>query len=244
VTIPREGSTTPIRDAATVLVARDSTEGLEVFMVRRNARSAWLPQIYVFPGGAVDAADREAASHAQLRGSAGEVDPAFVVTAARETFEEGGLLFADRPIAPQALSEARRALLAKEITFADVLSRFDAAIDASHLRFFSRWITPPMEVRRFDARFFVGRVPHDQIAEADALEVLDGRWFRPLEALAAFERKEIGMIFPTVKHLERIAPYHTVAELMVFAAAKRIATVEPEYSGGELALPAEVVDAW
>ena len=67
----------------------------------------------------------------------------------------------------------------------------------------------------------------------------DGR-----EALAAFERKEIGMIFPTVKHLERIAPYHTVAELMVFAAAKRIATVEPEYSDGELALPAEVVDAW
>jgi recombination protein RecT len=235
---------TAIRDAATVLVARDAAEGLEIFMVRRNARSAWLPQIYVFPGGAVDAADREAAAHARLRGSAGAIDPAFVVTAARETFEEGGLLFADRPIAADALSEARRAMLAKEISFAEVLERFDAAIDASQLRFFSRWVTPPLEVRRFDARFFIARVPHDQIAEADAVEVLDGRWFRPLEALAAFERKEIGMIFPTVKHLERIAPYRTVHELLAFAAEKRIETVEPEYSGGELALPAKLADAW
>jgi recombination protein RecT len=234
----------PVRDAASVLIVRDTTEGLEVFMVRRNARSAWLPQIYVFPGGAVDPADRDAAAHARLRGSAGPVDPAFVVTAARETFEEGGLLFADRPIAPAALSDARRSLLAGETTFAEVLAGFDAAIDATHLRFFSRWITPPLEVRRFDARFFVGRVPHDQVAEADAIEVLDGRWFRPLAALAAFERKEIGMIFPTVKHLERIAPYHTVVELMAYAAAKPIATVQPEYSGGELALPAELVDAW
>jgi 8-oxo-dGTP pyrophosphatase MutT (NUDIX family) len=234
----------PIRDAATVLIVRDATEGLEVFMVRRNARSAWLPQIYVFPGGAVDPADRDAAAHARLRGSAGAVDPAFVVTAARETFEEGGLLFADRPIAPAALGEARRALLARETTFAEILERLDAAIDAAQLRFFSRWITPPLETRRFDARFFVGRVPPDQVAEADAIEVLDGRWFRPLAALAAFERKEIGLIFPTVKHLERIAPYHTVDALMAFAAAKSITTVEPAYSGGELTLPAHLVDAW
>lgn len=249
--VPSPGSAvrpvTPVRDAATVLVGRDTSEGLEIFMVRRNAASVWLPDVYVFPGGAVDAEDRDAAAHALLRGSAGDVDPSFVVTAARETFEEVGLLFADRAVAPDALREARRALLAGEIAFGEVLERFDTAIDASQLRFFSRWITPPFEdgPRRFDARFFVGRKPHDQVAEADALEVHDGRWFRPLEALAAYERGEIGMIFPTVKHLERIAAHRTVADLMLFAASKRIATVQPTIEpDGTLALPAELVEAW
>ena len=235
---------TPIRDAATVLVARDTTEGLEVFMVRRHARSSWLPQMYVFPGGAVDPGDRDAAAHARLRGSSGDIEPSLVMTAARETFEEVGVLFADRPIDAHALGEARRRLLAREETFEQLLARFGASIDADQLRYFSRWITPPLEVRRFDARFFVGRIPLDQVAEADAVEVNEGRWFRPLEALAAFERREIAMIFPTLKHLERIAPYRTVDDLLAFAAEKRIATVEPEYRDGDLALPAGLADAW
>ena len=235
---------TPIRDAASVLVTRDTTEGLVVFMVRRHARSAWLPQMYVFPGGAVDAADRQADARARIRGDAGAIEPSFVVTAARETFEEVGVLFADRPIEAETLANARRALLAGELTFGELLGRVDAAVDATQLRFFSRWVTPPLEVRRFDARFFVGRLPQDQVAEADAVEVNEGRWFRPLEALAAFERHEIGMIFPTRMHLERIAPYRTVDELLAFAAQKPIRTVEPEYSNGDLALPSGLADAW
>ena len=235
---------TPVRDAATVIVGRDTSDGVQVYMVRRNGASAFLPDYYVFPGGAVDDEDRDAAAHALLHGSAGNVDPAFVVTVAREAFEEAGLLFADRPIDPHALSEAR-ALLAGRTSFAEVLRHFNAAIDASQLRFFSRWITPPFETRRFDARFFIGRVPKDQIAEADAVEVLDGRWFRPLEALAAYERGEIGLILPTRKHLERIAPYRTVGELLVFAAAKRIATVAPTRGeDGTLSIPAELENAW
>jgi 8-oxo-dGTP pyrophosphatase MutT (NUDIX family) len=234
----------PVRDAATVLVVRDTSEGLEVFLVRRHGNASWLPDVSVFPGGAVDAADRDAAAHALLRGSAGEIDPAFVVTAARETFEEVGLLFADRAIDAEPLSAARRALLAGETTFGAVLGGFGAKIDAAQLRFFSRWITPPLETRRFDARFFIGRVPRDQVAEADAIEVNEGRWYRPADALAAFERAEIGMIFPTVKHLERIAPYRTVDELMAYAAAKPIATVQPEYGDGKLILPAELADSW
>jgi hypothetical protein len=112
------------------------------------------------------------------------------------------------------------------------------------VRFFSRWITPPIEPRRFDARFFVARAPFDQVAEADAREVVDGRWLRPADALAAFARGELGMIFPTITHLERIAPFATVAELLDFAARKRIATVQPNETEDGLALPPELVDAW
>ncbi|HTD32236.1 MAG TPA: hypothetical protein VK665_01145, partial [Candidatus Elarobacter sp.] len=117
-------------DAATVIVGRDASEGLEVFMVRRSARSVFLPDRYVFPGGRVDDSDRDEAAR-RLRGSAGEVDPAYAMTAARETFEEVGLLFADRPVPADALPALRRAMHAGEIAFGEVLERLGASVDAS-----------------------------------------------------------------------------------------------------------------
>jgi recombination protein RecT len=235
-----------VRDAATVMTVRDTREGLEVFMVRRNAGAVFLPDRYVFPGGRVDDADRDVAAHARLRGSAGDVDPAYAITAARETFEEIGLLFADRPVEVDALADARRAMLAGEITFGDVLERFGVAIDASQLAYFSRWVTPKAELaRRFDTRFFVARAPQDQIAEADASEVTDGRWFRPADALEANIRGEINLIFPTIKHLERIAPFATADELLAFARTKTIVPVTPEVQPGpHFVLIADLENGW
>jgi recombination protein RecT len=235
-----------VRDAATVIVGRDTSEGLQVFMVRRSAGAVFLPDQYVFPGGRVDDADRDAAAR-RLRGSAGDVDPAYVVTAARETFEEVGLLFADRAVHIAELAALRRAMHAGEIGFGDMLERFDVSVDASQLRYFSRWITPKAELatRRFDARFFVARAPDDQVAEADATEVLDGRWIAPSDALAANARGEIKLILPTIKHLERIMPYRTVDELFAFARTKTIVTVTPEVQPGpRFVLVPELENAW
>ena len=235
-----------VRDAATVIVGRDTSEGLQVFMVRRSARAVFLPDRYVFPGGRVDDGDRDAAAR-RLHGSAGDVDPAYAMTAARETFEEVGLLFADRPVHVEALAGLRRAMHAGKIAFADVLERLDVSVDASQLQYFSRWITPKGELatRRFDARFFVGRAPADQVAEADATEVLEGRWIAPADALASNARGEINLIFPTIKHLERIAPYRTVDELLAFARTKSIATVTPDVQPGpRFVLIPEMENAW
>jgi 8-oxo-dGTP pyrophosphatase MutT (NUDIX family) len=235
-----------IRDAATVIVAREGPDGPAVFMVRRHAGAVFLPDRYVFPGGAVDPADRALAA-TRLRGSAGDVDPAYVVTAVRETFEEVGLLFADRAVPQAALIDARRALAAGTLDFAGVLTQLDVALDAGRLRYFSRWITPKDELapRRFDARFFVARVPDDQVAEADAAEVHDGAWYRPVDALRAHERGEIDLIFPTIKHLERIAPYRTVDELLAFAASKSVAAVMPDVGGDRVfSIPRELENAW
>jgi 8-oxo-dGTP pyrophosphatase MutT (NUDIX family) len=235
-----------IRDAATVIVGRDTSEGLQVFMVRRHADAAFLPDRYVFPGGRVDDADRDTAKR-RLHGSAGDVDPAYAMTAARETFEEVGLLFADRPVHVNELAELRHSMHAGEIAFSDVLERFDVCVDASQLQYFSRWVTPKAELatRRFDTRFFVARAPEDQVAEADATEVLDGRWIAPAEALAATARGEINLIFPTIKHLERIAPYRTVDELLAFARTKSIVTVTPDVQPGpRFLLIQELENAW
>jgi 8-oxo-dGTP pyrophosphatase MutT (NUDIX family) len=235
-----------VRDAATVIVARDTSEGLQVFMVRRNAGAAFLPDRYVFPGGRVDDADRDEASR-RIHGSAGEVDAAYAMTAARETFEEVGLLFAGSAVDAGVLGELRREMHAGRLAFGAVLERLGTAIDASKLRYFSRWVTPKAEfaTRRFDTRFFVARAPEDQVAEADATEVSDGRWFAPSEALAAHARGEINLIFPTIKHLERIAPYRTVEELLAFAGAKTIVTVTPEVQPGpKFIMIPELENAW
>ncbi|MDB5028634.1 MAG: fold metallo-hydrolase [Candidatus Eremiobacteraeota bacterium] len=244
--VPVSGPTDEIRDAATVIVARDTSEGLQVFMVRRHAGATFLPDRYVFPGGRVDDADRDEAAR-RLHGSSGDVDAAYAMTAARETFEEVGLLFADRPVHGAALGELRRAMHAGELTFGDVLERLDASIDASQLRYFSRWVTPKAEfaTRRFDTRFFVARAPEDQIAEADATEVLDGRWMRPADALAANARGEMGLIFPTIKHLERVEPLRTVDELLRFAHHKTIVTVTPDVQPGPtFVLVPELENGW
>ena len=235
-----------VRDAATVIVGRDTSEGLQVFMVRRNAGAAFLPDRYVFPGGRVDDADRDDATR-RMRGSAGDVDAAYVMTAARETFEEVGLLFADPAVDAALLAEMRREMHAGRLDFGDVLERLGTAVDASQFRYFSRWITPKAEIatRRFDTRFFVARAPADQVAEADATEVSDGRWFAPSAALAARASGEINLIFPTIKHLERIAPYRTVEDVLAFAAAKTIVTVTPEVQPGpEFVLIPELDNAW
>ena len=240
------GRDVPVSDAATVIVGRDTSEGLQVFMVRRSARAVFLPDQYVFPGGRVDDADRAVAAR-RLHGSAGDIDPAYALTAARETFEEVGLLFADRPVHDAQLAGLRQAMHAGEIAFGDVLERLDVSIDASQFQYFSRWITPKAELatRRFDARFFVARAPQDQVAEADATEVLDGRWIAPADALAANARGEINLIFPTIKHLERIAPYGTVDELLAFARTKPIVTVSPDVQPGpQFVLIPELENAW
>ena len=247
---PRHGSPADpgeeVRDAATVIVGRDTSEGLEVFMVRRHTGAAFLPDRYVFPGGRGDDADRDEAQR-RLRGSAGDVDPAYAMTAARETFEEVGLLFASSPLDLDALAVLRREMNGGGLAFGDVLEQLDIVIDASQLRYFSRWITPKAEIatRRFDTRFFVARAPRDQVAEADATEVSDGRWFSPAGALAANTRGEINLIFPTIKHLERIAPFRTVDEMLAFAATKTIVTVTPEVQPGpKFIMISELENAW
>ena len=233
-----------IRDAATVIVARDASDGPHVFLVRRSSRAAWLSDVFVFPGGAVDDDDHERAAHL-LAGATDGIDPGYVVTAARETFEEAGMLFADRPVPHDALAQARRAVLAGELGFAQALAQLGARVDSAQLRYFSRWITPPSEPRRFDTRFFVARAPQDQVAEADAAEVYDGRWMRPADALAAHARGEIGLIFPTIKHLERIAPFASVDELLAFASQKPIVTVSPDVSDERVfSLTPELENAW
>jgi 8-oxo-dGTP pyrophosphatase MutT (NUDIX family) len=231
--------------AATVMIARQNGEVPEFFMLRRNSRSAFMPDVFVFPGGRVEAGDTTAEACAQLDGAAAGIEPAWLYAAVRETFEECGLLFTDAVVAADALAAGRADVLAGTRRFAQVLADLGARIDASALRYFSRWITPPLESRRFDTHFFVARAPAGQIAQADARETHDGIWITPREALAQHAAGAFALIFPTIKHLERIAGFASIDALLAFAASKSVYAVMPHADGERgFAIPAAIEGLW
>lgn len=151
----------PIRDAATVILAREGREGPEVLMGQRGARAAFMPNKFVFPGGGVDEADREVPLAAALGAACvrrlgafpqpgalpGLTAETLAVTAIRELWEETGLALA-RP-APWPVAPAH--------DWAELAAR-GMMPDPSSLRYVFRAITPPGRTRRFDARFFLADV--------------------------------------------------------------------------------------
>ncbi|HEX3392422.1 MAG TPA: NUDIX domain-containing protein [Solirubrobacteraceae bacterium] len=115
--------------------------------------------------------------------------------------------------------------------------------DPQELIEFSRWITPAQVTVRFDTRFFLAELPAGQEAEVDGEECVEHGWFTPREALDAHARGKIALVFPTIKHLERLDAFSTVAELLDYAGGREVLPVQPKVSfDGEVArvlLPGE-----
>lgn len=209
-----------LRPASTVILVRDTAAGgVEVFMLRRSAQSAFAPNVYVFPGGTVDACDRDAGS--------------------RIAPHELGRLF--RMQSPPSLD-----LQASLVAAARRELHEEAGVsleDAGPLELFSHWITPLSVTPRYDVYFFVAPMPAGQSAVADAAETHDGVWIAPVDALDA--SAGLRIIYPTRKHLERIAQFDNVGSLLAFARTKPISTVLARGSESEgFDLPAEVTEAW
>lgn len=226
----------------------DGESQLEVFMLRRNLQSDFVGGAYVFPGGAVDEADRHADLEAVCEGRSDDqasahlgVDSgglAFWVAAIRECFEEAGVLLAAGPDG-------------KVVSFADeeVATRFElhrAEIDSGALRlvelcrietlrlavdgihYFSHWITPVGPPRRYDTRFFVTAAPPEQVPLHDDRETIANLWVRPADALDRHRAGELDLILPTIKNLEAISRFGRSADLLDAAAAiQEVPTILP-----------------
>jgi 8-oxo-dGTP pyrophosphatase MutT (NUDIX family) len=228
--------TVAVRDAATIMLVRDGTHGAEVFMVRRSLRLVFAGGAHVFPGGAVDDADRE-----MERWCAGLTDEkasavlgvprgglAFWVAAVRECFEEAGFLLAASPDGePLALDDAasaerfaahRWAVDAGERTMADVCASENIRLAVDGMHYVSRWITPEGPPRRFDTRFFVCTAPERQTPLHDARETIAHEWVRPADALARNREGDVDLMVPTVHSLEWLADAADVAEVLRAAA--------------------------
>ncbi len=109
---------------------------------------------------------------------------------------------------------------------------------------FSRWITPRQVKVRFDTWFFVAEAPPGAEPECDGAECVDYRWIRPADALAAGRRDELMLVFPTIKHLEQLAEFGSVAEALAAAAGRVVEPVEPRVVArdgvGHVLLPGEL----
>ena len=208
-------------------------------MQRRALDAAFLGGSYVFPGGALEAADADPRLQARIVGlTDGEASKllalpsgglAYWVAAARECFEEAGILLAqdetDASVAaaPETIAQLdadRAALNRGELTLADVLERHALLLPAHALIYFDHWITPPKRPRRFDTRFFLARAPTGQAGSHDNDEAVSSVWLRPADALERAQRKEIEIAFATGIVLQELAAFANVAAALAHARAK------------------------
>lgn len=233
----------PLRDAATVLILRDGHDGLEVFMLRRNLNSDFVGGAYVFPGGAVDPADREADLDPLCEGRS-DTDAsrrlgiergglAYWVAAIRESFEEAGVLLAygadgdivdlDHADGVARWAEHRTAVDTGARRLIEVCrtERLRLAVDGMH--YFGHWITPEGAPRRYDTRFFLAAAPTRQTPLHDDREVIANEWVRPADALQRVQAGELTMMPPTISSLRAIARFDSSAAAL--AAATEITSV-------------------
>ena len=190
------------RPAATVILARDTEDGPEVFMMKRTTEVAFAKGMHVFPGGALDAADQhpdlaarcagldDVVASAQLGLAQGGL--AYWIAAIRECFEEAGLLLGyreqDEMLALQneeadRLAALRLDLASHKVTFSEILERENLRAATDLIAYYSHWITQPGRPRRYDTRFFVARAPRTQVPMHDNSELVAHLWVRPGDAL-------------------------------------------------------------
>ncbi|MBS0306458.1 MAG: MBL fold metallo-hydrolase [Proteobacteria bacterium] len=187
-------------------------------MLRRAERDGDMRSgAVVFPGGVLDARDREA--HACVHGpsdeeaserlgiAAGGLD--FYIAALRESFEEVGLLLA-APALPKARAAAlepwRARLQSGAASIAELCRAEQLMLDAGALAAYSHWLTPPGVGQRFDTRFFAALAPEQQQAVADRGEAVELMWLAPGAALdPARELRLLPVTRRTLQDLSRFA---------------------------------------
>ena len=226
----------PPRPAATIVVVRDSTGGIEVLLSRRADGTDYTSGAWVFPGGIVDARDRDAhaacfgiddaAASTRLGLGVGGLD--FFIAAIRECFEESGLLFGravgDRDDAldgdaADRLAPWRGALHRREHGIAEMCAQEGIRLDAGALVYLSHWLTPLGRAKRYDTRFFIAAAPASQVALFDGTEMVEQLWIAPAEALA--RSKTLKLLTPTQKTLDLVSRFADVAALMAWAREPR-----------------------
>jgi recombination protein RecT len=216
---PQRAPVTP-RPAATVLLLRDTPDGIEVLMTRRAMTASFAPGAFVFPGGAIDAADH--AAHAQATRRAGQDDLRLTqaIAAVRESFEELGVLLARRAdgqwaSAQDASALDRHAPLLPQCAAQGLLLAADQVYVLAH------WTTDRDLPKRFDVPFLVARMPEGQQPVADEAEQFEPVWVRPADALARHAAGSFAIIFPTIRTLERLKAYATVDAVLAACASEQ-----------------------
>ena len=218
--------TIPIKPAATVILMREEIKGdFEIFMVKRSSRSTF-GSLYVFPGGKLDPEDSENDLYPYCEGMNNEEASkqlgikdnglSFWIACIRECFEEVGVLLTnpDDSILQDTnkLTKLRKELNNKEITFKEICVSESLRLRTKNIVPCAHWITPDIETKRFDTRFFLAKVNAKQLASHDGFELTESFWIKPADALAKLKNGEMNMILPTIKNIEKLAEFSSSTE--------------------------------
>ena len=249
--------TTPPLPAATVMMLRDTEQGMEVFLLKRHGLSDVLGGAYVFPGGKVDPGDTLLDMDAHLDQRLPDLHQALdeddidtltaaglYVAAVREVFEESGVLFAHRNSrrepgqTPSAETSGDTAADSPWLSATSAGEAFDGLLAQHGLRLhtqalqpWSRWVTPTvpsMMRKRFDTRFFVAIAPSHQTARHDNRETVESVWLAPRAALEQYWRGDIELAPPQIMSLAHLSRYGSAQEAMNAARQRKPAVIRPE----------------
>ena len=224
------------RPSATVMIARDGQNGLEIFMVARDRQGGFASGAVVFPGGKVDPDD-----HAEAWGPSARKLPAkgpesqYWIAAVRETFEESGLLIAERAgggrLSASDVAEIGAAHRGKILdgslkfsAFAQSLRIVPAFGEMVH---FAYWVTPVTMPKRFETHFFLVHAPEDHVATHDGQEAVRSFWVSPREIVAEADAGKQVLVPATRANLELLAESETVADALAAARDRSIVPVMP-----------------
>jgi 8-oxo-dGTP pyrophosphatase MutT (NUDIX family) len=241
---------TPV-PAATILMLRNGTSALEVFMVVRHHKIDFATGALVFPGGKVDEGDLAVRDFCTADASLPDVELAFQVGAIREAFEECGILLARPSGQTELVSGTRLAELDHfrdrlhkgELSLREFLEQQQLRLACDQLQHFAHWITPEMMPKRFDTHFYLAQAPADHLAAHDGHESVDSVWISPTAALKGNEEGTYTIIFPTRLNVEMLGLSNSVADAMRMADERNIVSVLPwieqRDDGGYLCIPPE-----
>ncbi len=234
------------KQAATVLLLRDGSPGLEVYLLRRTRGMPFAGGMTAYPAGGVDprAGDVETAwagpspaEWAHAFGCDERTARELVCAAVRETFEEAGVLLAGAPdggdvvpdVSGEEWEEQRQALLARELSLAELLAARGLALRSDLLRPFAHWITPPREPRRYDTKFFAAALPVGQEARHVTGEADEVTWLTPSAALAEMSAGTRPMLPPTIHTLGQLEPFADVAAALAGSPPEPLHPICPSF---------------
>jgi 8-oxo-dGTP pyrophosphatase MutT (NUDIX family) len=197
------------RPSSTVLLVR-AADPWELLMVHRPGGADFAPGAYVFPGGTVHDGDRV-------------FEDPLRAAAIREVFEEVGILLAPSATDTECVEVRKR--VEAGASFGRALEELGLTPAVDELVMFARWVTPAQLRRRFDARFYLARLPEGQSVHPQEGEVTDWLWIAPADALI---NPDIMLVYATRSVLESVADARDISTLFARARQlKEIPIVEP-----------------
>ncbi|MGZ4451232.1 MAG: NUDIX hydrolase [Nocardioides sp.] len=245
------------RNAATVVLLRDTQEGPSVYLMRRQVSMEFAGGMCVFPGGGVDPRDSDAevgwagpepAAWAARLGCDEETARALVCAAVRETYEESGVLLAgssaDTVVADTTGEDweaDRVALETRELSLTEFLTRRGLVLRTDLLGVWAAWLTPVFEPKRYRTWFFVARLPEGQRTRDVSSESSSVTWMGATAAAEAADGGELLMLPPTYLTCLEVGLHPSSSEVLETASERSVEmfmpTVEPLGDGWTLSMP-------